>query len=206
MNRNHSSAYILTLGLILGMTGGTGCASKVLKVENSESILNTQDVDTSVQIKEIEVSSAPSGEYVKLPGVAPVAGAFPVSSTPAAGGPAETKTKTTKTPKAAAAAATKEVLAPAPVAANSEAASGRRPAIDPFRAGEKVTLEVSYFSVVAGDMTIETRGFAEVNGRKSYRFAGVAHSTSVFAMFYAIDDWFETFVDYETLVPQSYSL
>lgn len=83
---------------------------------------------------------------------------------------------------------------------------GRRPIKDPYRVGEKVTLEMSYFSVVAGDMTTEVRNFAEVNGRKSYRFAGTAHSTSVFAMFYAVEDWFETFVDFETLVPQSYAL
>jgi hypothetical protein len=60
--------------------------------------------------------------------------------------------------------------------------------------------------VVAGDLTLETRPFVEVNGRRSYRFLGTAKSTSVFAMFYAVDDWFETFVDYETLIPSSYAL
>lgn len=89
---------------------------------------------------------------------------------------------------------------------DSEGFDGRRPKIDPYRVNEKVTLDVSYFGVSAGTMTLEVRPFAIVNGRKSYHIAGTAHSTSVFAMFYAVDDWFESFVDYETLVPSSYAL
>lgn len=89
---------------------------------------------------------------------------------------------------------------------DGEGFEGRRPIKDPFRVGEKVTLEASYFSVVAGDVTIEVRPFVEVNGQKSYNFAGTAKSTSVFAMFYAVDDWFETLVDFNTFVPYSYSL
>lgn len=218
MNRISLAAHILFLAV-----ASAGCASKVMKVENSEAILSTQDVDTSVQVKEMEVpaeasaatsgatSGSASGEYVKRPGVPPVAGAFPDQKTKSA-----KVSKAGSSPKTSAAAASSATSAglSAPAAStarlpsieDSEGFIGRRPAVDPFRAGEKVTLEVSYFSVVAGDMTIETRNFAEVNGKKSYRFAGVAHSTSVFAMFYAIDDWFETFVDFETLVPQSYSL
>lgn len=217
----------LTIALVT-VGSVSGCASKILKVENSEAILSTQSVDSSLEVKEIEVSSSPSGEFVRLPGPQPVAGAFSeLSKTGASAANAASASKTPKTPKAAAASATKTVLdnsrssqvaaiekssngsangSRQPSIEDSEGFVGRRPLVDPFRVGEKVTIEVSYFAVVAGDMTIETRGFAEVNGRKSYRFAGTAHSTSVFAMFYAIDDWFETFVDYETLVPQSYSL
>jgi len=83
---------------------------------------------------------------------------------------------------------------------------GRRPVKDPFRIGEKVTLDVSYFGVSAGDVSIEVRPFVEVNGNKSYHFVGTAVSTSVFAVFYAIDDLFETFVDFNTLLPSSYAL
>ena len=87
-----------------------------------------------------------------------------------------------------------------------EGFAGRRPLKDPFRVGEKVTLEASYFGVVAGEMTLEVRPFVHVNGRKSYNFAGTAISTSVFAMFYAVNDWFETYVDFEKLRPFSYAL
>lgn len=89
---------------------------------------------------------------------------------------------------------------------DTEGFVGRRPKVDPYRTGEKVTMEASYFGVVAGDITFEVRPFVEVNGRRSYTFAGTARSTSVFAMFYAVEDWFETWVDYETMVPYSYAL
>jgi hypothetical protein len=89
---------------------------------------------------------------------------------------------------------------------DTEGFEGRRPKVDPYRVGEKVTLEVSYFNVVAGDLTLEVHPFVQVNGRKSYSFIGRVKSTSVFAMFYAVDDWFETYVDYETLVPYNYAL
>lgn len=83
---------------------------------------------------------------------------------------------------------------------------GRRPEADPFRVGEVVTIELSYFGVAAGEMTLEVRPFKQVNGRKSYSFVGTAKSSSVFSVFYAVDDWFETFVDYQDLIPYNYSL
>ena len=93
-----------------------------------------------------------------------------------------------------------------PAMEDSEGFIGRRAKEDPFRIGEKVVMEASYFSVVAGDLTFEVRPFVQVNGKKSYHFVGTARSTSVFAMFYAVEDWVETFVDYETLIPYNYAL
>ena len=89
---------------------------------------------------------------------------------------------------------------------DSEGFSGRRPIKDPYRVGEKITLEASYFGVTAGELALEVRKFVEVNGRKSYTFAGTAISTSVFAAFYAVNDWFETFVDYDRMIPYTYAL
>lgn len=89
---------------------------------------------------------------------------------------------------------------------DSENFVGRRPAKDPFRVGERVTLAVRYFKVAAGYMTMETRPFKEVNGRKSYHYYISVKSSSVFNMFYAVDDWAETFVDFETLTPSSFSI
>jgi hypothetical protein len=89
---------------------------------------------------------------------------------------------------------------------DAEGFVGRRPAVDPFRVGEKVVLELSYFGVTAGDLTLEVGNFAEVNGRKAYRFAARAVSRSIFAMVYAVDDWAETFVDYATMAPSTYAL
>ncbi len=101
---------------------------------------------------------------------------------------------------------TKNVERHEPEIEGSESFIGRRPLVDPFRVGEVVTLELSYFGVVAGDMTLEVRPFKQVNRRKAYHFVGSVRSTSVFAMFYAVDDWVETFVDFQDMIPFNYSL
>lgn len=89
---------------------------------------------------------------------------------------------------------------------DGEGFDGRRPQKDPYHIGEKVTLEMSFFGVSAGLMTLETREFKEVNGRKAYHFVMTGKSSTLFSQFYAVDDWSETFVDFETMTPFSYSL
>ena len=53
---------------------------------------------------------------------------------------------------------------------------------------------------------MKTHPFVEVNGRKSYRFTFHARSSSTFSLFYAVDDMAEFFMDYEDLVPYSYTI
>lgn len=209
----------------------TGCVSKILKADNAHEILKTDEFEKALSIKELPAEEQESGTYVRWPGPEPVSGAPAATPTPTptppppGGTPPPKKSKVAKNAnkplvgrqvptQSGAGTSMTAVATPAPTAHEHREPSiedadgfvGRRPIRDPYRVGEKVTLEVSYFGVVAGDMTLETRPFVEVNGRKAYRFAGTARSTSVFAMFYAVDDWFETFVDYETLVPYSYAL
>ena len=83
---------------------------------------------------------------------------------------------------------------------------GRRPVVDPFRVGEKITLMMTYFGVSAGDATLEVHPFAEVNGRKAYHFYSKMVSSAVFSMFYKVDDFCESFLDYEQLVPLNFTL
>lgn len=82
----------------------------------------------------------------------------------------------------------------------------RRPSKDPFRVGEKVTMMVSYFKAKAGEMTLEVRPFVEVNGKKSYRWYTSLKTIGVFSSFYSVDDWSETMVDFENLVPSVFNL
>jgi hypothetical protein len=200
--------------------GASGCATKkILTADNAEEVLRTQEFDKQIEVKEIPADeSMQSGTYVRLPGPPPIAGSFPAAKVKtSAKAPVKKKGKALSNAQSAAALPPSTSQALAALASNTgmkhepsiedgQGFFGRRPVKDPFRVGEKVTFEVSYFAVVGGDMTAEVRNFAEVNGRKSYRFAGTAKSSSVFAMFYAVDDWFETFVDFETLIPQSYAL
>lgn len=83
---------------------------------------------------------------------------------------------------------------------------GRRPIKDPFRVGEKITFMLTYFGVSAGDGTMEVKPFKEVNGRKAYHFYSKLDSSAVFSMFYKVDDFCEGYLDYEELVPYTYSI
>ena len=82
----------------------------------------------------------------------------------------------------------------------------RRPPEDPFRVGEVITHEVSYLGATAGLLTLRVNPFAVVNGKKSYNFVIELKSTSFFSKVFAVDDNVQTYVDYETLVPQVFKL
>lgn len=217
-----------------------GCASKILKIDNSEQILENKEYDTVLEVTPIEGSEGTdeSGEagayvlrdappYVPPPSMQMSKEAVAPSHAPSAprlATPSPVVDK--KDGKAGKKMGAVKSAPPAKVGTSSSPApaapptgpkrqpeledaagfAGRRPIVDPFRVGESVTLEASYFSVVAGDITLEVRPFKAVNGRKSYHFAGIARSTSVFALFYAVDDLMETFVDYDDLIPYNYAL
>jgi len=104
--------------------------------------------------------------------------------------------------------ATAEVIARKhlPETEDSEGFVGRRPSVDPFRVGEKITLMLTYFGVSAGDTTMEVKPFAEVNGRRAYHFYSEMKSSAVFSMFYKVDDYCESFLDYEEMVPLNFTL
>jgi len=82
----------------------------------------------------------------------------------------------------------------------------RRPEKDPFRAGERVTMSVRYFKAQAGELTLEVKPMVEVNGRKSYRWYTALRTTGMFSRFYSVEDWAETLVDFETLIPSVFNL
>ena len=83
---------------------------------------------------------------------------------------------------------------------------GRRPKVDPFRPGEDVVLNVSYFNVVAGQLSLKVLPFKKVNGNKAYDFDIELKSNKIFSLFYSVDDHAETFVDYNSLTPITYTL
>jgi len=93
-----------------------------------------------------------------------------------------------------------------PAMEDSEGFDGRRPIVDPLRVGEKLTYKVSYFAVEAGKFDLSVKPFAQVNGRKAYHFHYRLKTSSLFSMFYAVDDVAETFVDYELWRPISYEI
>lgn len=89
---------------------------------------------------------------------------------------------------------------------DDEGFEGRRPILDPFRVGEEVILAVKYLGVKAGELKIKVLPFKKVNGRKSYHFRTEIKSSSSYRFIYEVDDWAESFVDYETLLPFNYTI
>lgn len=129
--------------------------------------------------------------------------------------PATSKTKVPKTaPKSAKTSKAKggAVSAPAvpsrrqPELESEVGFEGRRPIKDPFRVGEKVVHQVHYFAVSAGQMTIEVKPFAQVNGKKSYHFGVGAKTSRWYSGIYSVDDKVSVLMDFETLVPSVYQL
>ncbi len=82
----------------------------------------------------------------------------------------------------------------------------RRPAVDPFRVGEKVVHSVRYFAAEAGQLTLEVKPFVQVNENKSYNFFIGLKTSSLFSKFYSVDDYVETYMDYEDLIPHVFKL
>ena len=82
----------------------------------------------------------------------------------------------------------------------------RRPLVDPFRVGEKVTHAVRYMGIKAGTLTFETLPFVKVNGRFNYNFKVSIGTSSLFSMHYSVDDFVTTLVDFETLLPSVFKL
>ncbi len=80
---------------------------------------------------------------------------------------------------------------------------GRRPLKDPYRAGEKVVFDISYFNVSAGTLSMEVKSPVTVNGQKAYHFELSGQTNKFFSKIYTVDDRVTTYVDYETLVPLS---
>lgn len=136
----------------------------------------------------------------KTPKVAKTPTPTPAKSAP----PATPKTKKSKTQTKAEVAATPKRRQPE--LESDVGFDGRRPLKDPFRVGEKVVHQVHYFAVSAGQLTIEVKPFAQVNGRKSYHFGVGAKTSRWYSGIYSVDDKVSVLMDFETLVPTVYQL
>jgi hypothetical protein len=169
--------------IFLGAVLVSGCSSKVLHVDNSEKMLKIDAYDKSLKVKEI--APPPQATVVT----------------------ADTKkTSEIKKVKTEVVKKNKKPAKKLPTLEDAEGFDGRRPIQDPFRPGEKTTLKLSYFNIVAGSMVVEVLPFVEVNGKKSYHFQIQGTSNSLFSSFYAVDDSAETFMDYDQMVPYNMSI
>jgi hypothetical protein len=174
-------------GLILSLLFILSCAGHVLQRDHADQALKTEEYDQKLNVKIEEPATTPPPS----PEVKPIA----EKAKP------EKKKKKRASAKAAAKAAKAEEGPRQPEIEDSENMKGRRPLKDPFRVGEKVTLALSYFNIVAGTMDVEVGNFVTVNGEKAYNFIVTANSNSFFNRIYAVQDQAVTYMSYDRLVP-----
>ncbi len=72
----------------------------------------------------------------------------------------------------------------------------RRPKKDPIWVNEQFTYNILYFGLPAGEMVVQVLPFKYMDNRKVYHIKGSAVSSSIFSLFYRLNDVLESFIDY----------
>jgi len=188
--------------VLLSLSGA--CAGRSPKVEGDAKALGSiKEYEEKVAVKELPVEEQKSPietkELVSLN--QPKLGLEPTAKIEVKGKHKKKKKvgateDTTSTSEIAASSDSGTDLGPPkhlPETEDAEGFVGRRPSVDPYRVGEKITLMLTYFGVSAGDTTMEVRPFAEVNGRRAYHFFSEMKSSAVFSLFYKVADLCESF-------------
>lgn len=210
--------HILSFGVLSSLVLSImSCQSGFLKYNDKKDIFKNEEFDKKVLIKEVPVSQ-PLVDVNKVDSASNQSEKSDVSNS-------NKKTE----PKAVVSAVEKKLIAQVkknkskgkkgnlsaevknerrlPELEDSEGfANGRRPVVDPYRVGEKVTHTVSYFGTTAGILSFSVGPYLEVNERKSYNFQVEIKSSRLFSSFYSVQDKVETYVDYENLVPHVFKL
>ncbi|MCO5141759.1 MAG: DUF3108 domain-containing protein [Oligoflexia bacterium] len=79
--------------------------------------------------------------------------------------------------------------------------------IDPFfREGERYVFDITYFGATAGELELILLPEKKIADRKVYHIRAIARTTSVFSLFYRMNDVAESYLDSETLVSHKFSL
>lgn len=216
MNLTHKAQRNLKLsGWLVIFSLLASCAGTV-KYDREQDLKKIEEFDEKVKIEFTEepvedtpAATAPTPKPVPTPTPPPTPASAPAKKAKANSATSpkvESKPRKVRVKSAEKAVAVTKPPRREPDYEDAEGFQGRRPLRDPFRVGEKVVHDVSYFGVSAGTLTIETKPFAMVNGRKSYNFRIAISTSPLFSRFYSVDDFATILVDYETLVPSIYKL
>lgn len=195
--RRVKKSLVILCSLILFV----GCASYFLKYDKAEDLKKNDEFENTVKIEVIEEPAVPVSTDLELKETA----SAPAAVTQTITIPTTTiKKKITK--KTPVAAKKEEIKRRQPELESDIGFDGRRPLIDPYGVGEKVIHNVSYMGISAGTLNLESRNYAQVNGRKNYQFRISIKTSSLFNTFYSVDDYVDVLMDFETLVPSVFKL
>jgi hypothetical protein len=197
-SRMKKKSLIKQLGFLCVVAVLSACASSSPRDDNAR-LGPIKEYDEKVTIKPLPTPAPDTkSQAVASPTPTPKLGLEPIIKTEMKG---KKKKKATESSDGTVSGGTR-----LPEVEDSEGFNGRRPVVDPFHVGEKVTMMATYFGVSAGDITLEVHPPVEVNGRKAYHFHSKLESSSVFSMFYKVDDFADSYMDYEQLVPINFSI
>lgn len=166
-----------------------GCASGTLgKLTGSDELPKDLSAD---QKQKFEVMERPQ-ELKPLPQASP----SPLPTVQEVKTPRKEAKKRKKHGHKARLAADETVAAPSPTPVAIDYPN-RRPLKEPVWTGEKLSYDVSYFGVSAGQFVVESLPHKTIAGREVYHIKGTAETSKVFNLFYRLNDTVETFVDFQ---------
>lgn len=212
--------------IVLGLVFFVGCSTtSYLKYEREKELRKNEEFEKKVVIKPVvdvtPVTPVPTTEATQTTGTTPPnvisetidQTIHQITDKEAPKPPFKTKPAKTVKPAKSKKGEKDNLVLVAPVVRQPDiedtegfAPGSRRPLVDPFRMNEKVIHSVRYFSAEAGLLTFHVKPMVEVNSRKSYQFYIGLKTSSLFSKFYSVDDYVETFLDYETLVPHVFKM
>lgn len=182
------------LGILFLIFAMIGCGhEKILEYDKADSLKRIDGYDKKIDVEQLkgpEAVSATDIPKVESP-----------EESETSGKKSKKKRHKKKKTRAKAKAKKMESTVHEPSVEDAEGFVGRRPVKDPFCVGESLVLNLSYFNIVAGQLTLMVKPFVEVNGEKAYHFAGTAVSNSFFSRIYAVNDKADTYVSYENMTP-----
>lgn len=82
----------------------------------------------------------------------------------------------------------------------------RRPPKEPIWVGERLVYSISYLGMSAGDFTLEVLPHKVISSRKVYHIKGTAVTSSLFSLFYRLNDMVETFIDFNGVFSQRFHI
>jgi hypothetical protein len=181
------------------------CASSTLE-RNDGQVFDSEEFEKMVTIKPIQEPARPEAVAAEpsAPTKPPEAPLKPIAVTKA-----PLKEPRTTKPKGSARTNGQDVPAPMirqPPEELSDGFNGRRPVIDPYWPGEQVDLDLTYLNIKAGTLTLATRPYVELNGRRAYHFFAGIRSSSMFNMIYSVDNTANSYVDFDKLIPLSHEI
>lgn len=185
------------LGIIFGSSLLLGSCSVSQYLANEEIRVDSSGIDAAVADKFTVSDTKEASLAATNPPPAPEPAASVVDVKSAKKGKSKGKTKGRTAVKAA---------VPAPKQKKEFELEVRRNGRLPFAPGERTVMALTYFGVEAGTLDLRVLPNKYIGGRKVSHFRGHGFSTTVFALFYRVDDVGDSFMDYDSLFAHKFQL